>query len=41
MNKLFWTGLVLEVAAMSYLGWQYAAARERTWARRPKQIVKR
>jgi len=41
MKKLFWTGLLLEVGVMSYLGWQYAAARERTWARRPKQIGKR
>lgn len=40
MKKLFWAGLVIEVAAMSYLGWTYAAARERAWARKPKQIGK-
>jgi hypothetical protein len=37
MKKLFWAGLVAEVVVASYLGWQYAAARERAWARKPSK----
>jgi len=32
MKKLFWAGVLLEVGVMGYLGWTYAAARERAWA---------
>ena len=32
MKKLFWAGVLLEVGVMGYLGWTYAAAKERKWA---------
>ncbi len=41
MKRLFWAGLLLEVGVMSYLGWQYASAQERAWARKPKAIGKK